>query len=520
MSRNKQTDKQALAEWEEFLDSIRNSTPVDTNETEAEKQKRIKHLEKDGNQEEWFKYYFPKFSFVDPAPFHINSTKKVLATPRIYQRRAWARGLAKSTRRMFEIFYLMFVRKLPVNMLLISKSESNAIRLLAPYRGNLEGNPRIINDYGTQQRTGSKWAEEEFITRKRCSFRAVGAEQNPRGAKLDEMRVNVIVFDDVDDDEVCENGDRLNKRWNWVERAVLPTVEISKDYYIFFDNNIIAEGSIAVRAAEYANDVELVNLTDAAGNSTWASKNTDEDIADILGKSSYESIQTEYYNNPMAAGKTFPDMKYGKCPPLQAMQFVVAYADPSTSSKDKPTMKSKAQNSTKAVVLLGFLNGKFYLYKAYVDNTTNSTFIDWLYAIRKYVAGRCPLYIYIENNTLQDPFFQQVFLPLIASKASEYDGGVLYVIPDTRTKPEKWFRIEATLEPLNRMGDLILNEEEKEDPHMKRLVAQFKSAKATSRTLDGPDAVEGGVHIIRGKIIERNGGISTTPRIRNERKSI
>lgn len=517
------TDKQAILEWDDFLDSIRNSTPVDMNETEQQKTKRIKYLEADGNQEEWIKYHFPKAAESEPAPFQINSSLRFLTTPRLYQCRAWARGLAKSTRRMFDILYLKFVKKWRINMLLVSKSESNAIRLLSPYRAHLEANPRLINDYGTQQRTGSKWSEHEFITRDRSSFRAVGAEQNPRGARLDELRINIVGFDDVDDDEVCRNPDRLNERWKWIERAVIPTVDISKDYRIFFDNNIIEEDCLMLRAKEFATDFEQIDLTDGgygAGNSSW-SRNTDEDIKHMLRNVSYESGMTEYYNSPMSKGKAFPDMKYGECPPLEQLQFALAYADPAPSNKDKPTLKSKAHNSTKAVVLIGFLNGKFYVYKVFVDNATNSQFIDWMYWIREYVNGRCPLYICIENNTLQDPFYQQVLLPLIYQKANEYpNGGPLAVTPDDRKKPEKWFRIEARLEPLNRMGNLILNIEEKGDPHMKRLHAQFTSAKATSKTLDGPDAVEGGVHLTIEKTTSLKGGIKTTPRTRSANKHV
>lgn len=515
----KQTDKQALAEWEEYLDSIRNSTPVDTRETEAEQVARIKRLEQDGNEEEWIKWYFPQFSFAEPADFHVNSTLRFLHTPRIYQCRPWARGLAKSTRRMFEIFYLKFAKRWKIAMLMVSKSEANAVRLLAPYKANLEANPRLINDYGVQRRAGSKWTEEEFVTRDRSSWRAVGMEQNPRGAKLDELRINILGFDDADDDEVCRNIDRLNQRWDWIERAVMPTLEISKDYKIFFDNNIIAEDSIAVRAMKYATDAEIVNLTDENGNSSWA-KNTPQDIKDMLSKISYEAAQTEYYNNPMSAGKTFPEMKYGKCPPLQHLKFAVAYADPSTSNNDKPSIKSKDQNSTKAVVLIGYLNGKYYVYKAFVEATRNSTFIDWMYSTREYVANRCQLYTYIENNSLQNPFYEQVFKPLIKSKGKDNAGGVLGVVPDTRDKPDKWVRIEGNLEPLNREGNLILNIDEKEDPHMKRLDAQFTKAKITSKRLDAPDAVEGGVYIIKQKTVSNVNNIKTTPRKRSAKKHI
>lgn len=515
----KLTDKQVAQEWELFLENIRKGSPVDMNETRKEKKERMAWLEKKGNEEEWFKYYFSQASFADAADFQKESSLRFIYTPRLYQRRAWARGLAKSTRRMFEILYMKFVLKWKVVMLMVSKTESNAIRLLAPYRGHLEANARLIYDYGRQTRPGKKWSEEEFITADQCSFRAVGAEQNPRGARLDELRVNIVGFDDVDDDEVCRNIDRLDARWDWIQKAVMPTVEISRDYRYFFDNNIIAEDSIAVRAAQYANDKELVNIRDENGNSTWPEKNSEEDIDEQLEKYSYEAIQTEFYNNPMSAGKTFPDIKYGKCPNMKLLQFAVQYSDPATSNNDKPSVKSKAQNSTKANILMGYLNGTYYIYKAWVDNMTNAQFVDTMYWGREYVNGRCLLFTYVENNSLQDPFFQQVLLPLIYTKGKEY-GGVLSVTPDDRKKPEKWFRIEGTLEPLNRQGKLVFNEEEKDDPHMKRLVAQFKNAKATSKTLDGPDATQGGVQIINEKINMAMGGMGTAAQSRSSGKHI
>lgn len=505
------TDKQALLEWEEFLESIRNSTPVDHNESEADKVKRMKRLEAD--PEAWFAYYFPKFASAKPAPFHIKSTKKVLSTPRLYHRRAWARGLAKSTRRMFEMFFKMLAQKKRVNCLLISKTETNATRLLAPYRGNLEANERIIHDYGVQVKPG-KWREEEFLTRTGSAFRAVGAEQNPRGARLDELRITDVIFDDVDDDEVCRNEDRLNARWEWIEKAVIPTVDIANDYMIAVDNNIIAEDSIAVRAAEYANLVELVNIRDENGKSVW-DKNSEQDIDDILSRISYESAQGEYFNNPLTQGKTFTNFTFGKCPPIKSLPFIITYADPSPSNRDRPSKKSRANNSCKAVVIIGYKHPNFYLYKCWVDNTTNSNFIDWLFAAKHYVGSDTQPYFFIENNTLQNPFYEQVLLPLIWQKGKEHQTD-LPITPDTTTKPDKWFRIEGTLEPLFRMGNFIFNEAEKDNDHMKRMVAQFKSASPNSSTLDGPDAVQGAVKIAKDKTaIASVGNIKTFKRERN-----
>lgn len=420
---------------------------------------------------------------------------------------------------MMEVLYLMFVKKVRINALLISKNEGNAIRLLAPYRAVLEANPRIIKDYGTQQRVG-KWAEEEFITRGKCSFRGVGMGQNPRGAKLDELRVNVLIFDDADDDEVCRNSDRLQQNWEWVEKSAIPTVDISADYWIAFDNNIIAEDSLAVRAAEYATDVELVNIRDENGVSSWKEKNSEKDIDDILNSMSYESSQSEYFNNPTTSGKTFEDIYFEKCPPLSKFHFIINYADPSTSNNDKPTAKSKALNSCKVLVSIGYLpaTNKFYVLKGWCDHKSNDEFVNWLYEGRDFVGDKTQLYTYIENNTLQNPFYEQVLMPIVFAKGKE-KGGVLMVTPDTTQKPDKWFRIEGTLQPLNKMGLLVFNIDEKDNPHMKRIVAQFKNAKPTSKLLDAPDATQGGVKIIQNKIaVFASGGIETIARPSNSKR--
>jgi len=508
MSVRSHLDKQALADWDEFCLQIQNSTPIDVTETEDQKRERMRHLEKEGNHEEWFKYYFPKYAKYPPAEFHKRSTRRVLAgkitvnngrkVRRFYQRRAWARGLSKTTRRMFEIFYIKFVRKMKVQMLLVSKSQDMAERLLDSYKANFAANQRLINDYGPQERVG-KWEAGEFTTRDNCTFRAVGIEQSPRGSKNEDMRVNILQFDDIDEDEVCMNSDRLQKRWDRIEKAFIPTVDISEDYYIFFDNNIIAEDSLAVRAGEVADDAEIVNVRDESGKSVWPEKNSEEDIDYMLSIISYESGQSEYFNNPMSQGKTFPEMKFGKCPPLKSLPFVIIYADPAPSNKDKPALKSKAQNSTKSVNIIGWKDNVFYVYKAWLNHATNATFIDWLYQARDYVAGKTTAYYYIENNTLQDPFYQQVLKPLIA-EIGKVRKPVLSVLEDTRQKPDKWTRIEGTLEPLNRNGQLVLNTDEKDDEHMKRLKAQFIAAKATAKLLDGPDCVEGGVFIAKEKI--------------------
>ena len=147
-------------------------------------------------------------------------------------------------------------------------------------------------------------------------------------------------------------------------------------------------------------------------------------------------------------------------------------------------------------VLGGKLSGKLYVIKTFLAQALNAEFIDWYVQLLAFVGGRAPVYCYMENNKLQDPFFQQVFKPLVA-KVRREQGVQLYIRGDEEKKTDKATRIEANLEPMNRAGNLILNEQERDNPHMRELLDQFTLFTLSLRyPADGPDAVEGGNRII------------------------
>ena len=149
---------------------------------------------------------------------------------------------------------------------------------------------------------------------------------------------------------------------------------------------------------------------------------------------------------------------------------------------------------------MGQTGQKVYIIKPFLDRGLNADFIDWYVQLLEYVNAKVPVYCYMENNKLQDPFFQQVFKPLVAKVRREKDVQ-LYIHPDEDRKTEKATRIEANLEPLNREGNLILNEAEKDNPHMKRMEDQFKLFNLQlTFPADGPDCVEGGNRILDRKL--------------------
>lgn len=473
----KPSDKRALTDWEEFVDNMNRESPIDLAETEVEKRKRIEKLERD--HEAWFKYYFAKFYSAEPAPFHLRSTKRVMDNPEWFEVRPWSRELSKSGRTMMEVLKLALTGK-KRNIILTSNNKDNAIRLLKPYKLLLERNNRIINDYGKQESYGD-WSESEFITRKGVAFRAIGAGQSPRGTRNDEVRPDCIIIDDFDTDEDCRNPDTVDYKWDWLERALIPTRSISVPLLIIFNGNIIAEYCCVVKAIEVADHYEIVNIRDKNGVSTWPSKNTEELIDIALRPLSYTAQQAEYYNNPITQGKIFPKLHYKKMQPIKDYKILVAYADPS--------YKGSKKNDYKALMLLGKWQDEIHVLRIFCAQTTTAEMLDWYYEIMDYVGDRVPVYYYIEWPSIDDMF------KLELKEAATRHGKILPLQADERNKPEKFHRIESALEPLNRREKLWFNEQYKTSDHTKATESQFKALSPTSRAHDdAPDAVEGGYY--------------------------
>ncbi len=482
-------DKNSLQFWEEFRRDILESTAI-PKESEAEKLKRIKRLEE--NPEEWFIFHFQKYCTAPPASFHIKATQRLLANERWYEVRAWSRELAKSARVMMEDMYLVFTGKVK-NILIVSSTFDAACRLLKPYKIFLEESQRIKHDYGNQRYMGH-WEESEFTTANGASFRAIGAGQSPRGTRNDNFRPDMIIIDDFDTDEECRNPSIVDKKWKWIEQALIPTVSVSGSYRFVFNGNIIAKDCTITRAMKKADHVDIVNIRNKTGKSSWAEKNSEKDIDDILSKISFSSAQKEYFNNPITEGAVFKEIQWAKCPRMNQLRFIINYGDPAPSNQENK------KNCYKAVVQLGMLNGALYIYNCRLEHASNDKFVNWYYELETSVDKSVQVYNHIENNTLQDPFFQQVFLPLF-QEAGKLNGHYIHVSPDERKKPDKLARIEGNLEPLNRVGKLIFNIDEKNNPHMQRLEEQFKSVDPQlSAPVDGPDAVEGGYFILNYKI--------------------
>ena len=499
------SDRQAAREWEEYVKSIARATAVEEDLSVSEREKKKKYLE--AHPIKWMMFFFCDYAKAEFAGFQRKAINRILGNPEWFEVLSWARELAKSTIVMMCVMYLVLTGK-KKNVLLVAATLEDAIRLLKPYKGAFEGNQRIKLYYGEQQSFGD-WTEKEFITKNGAAFRALGAGQSPRGTRNEDVRPDVILIDDFDTDEACRNPETLKNNWNWLEQALYFVRSFSEPLLRIFCGNIIAKDCCVKRAGMKAREmskrekplgnwdvinIRMVNINKPDpkrdyeyGTSVWPEKNSEEIIDTVICQVSAASAQKECFNNPVSEGDTFKELIYGKVPSLHKFPFLVNYGDPSPSNNTKAS-----KNSLKANWLLGLLNGKLYVIKGYLGRVTNEEFVNRYYYLDEYVDGRTNIYHVIENNKLQDPFYQQLIVPLFTKAAIEKKK-VIPITPDTRKKPDKYSRIETNLEPLNRKGDMILNVDEKENPDMQRLEEQFLLVNPSlTAPADGPDCVEGG----------------------------
>ena len=499
-------DRRAFKEWQEYFNALQRDKAVDEL-SPIERKRKLEQLEKDPIK--WIQFFFAEYCRYPFTSFHRKDINRICNNAEWYEVLSWSRELAKSTIVFMTVMYLVATKR-KKNILLVSNSHDNATRLLEPYKKTFESNSLFKAYYGDLREVG-KWTADEFSTTTGATFRALGALESPRGTRKDAVRPDCILLDDFDTDADCRNIDILNKKWDWAEQALMPTRSVSEDLLVVFCGNIIARDCCVKRAGDKADNWDIINIRDNNGKSTWPAKNTEERIRRIESKISTRAFQQEYMNNPLAEGEVFKEMTWGKCPPLDKLLFAVCYGDPAPSNK-----KSDA-SSYKANFFIGYADGKFYVYTGYLGHVTNEEFVEQYYYIRDYVNGRKQYYNFIENNKLQDPFYEQVFMPLFAEKGKQ--RGVIGILPDERKKPPKFDRIEGNLEPLNKQGRLVLNIDEKDNPHMKRLEEQFLLINRAMRSpADGPDCIEGGVWILNQKIATLCAGGITVGRHQSSRK--
>lgn len=165
----KQEDRFALKEWEAYKKTLAMDVGVDLRMPPTERRKLRAELEKDPIR--WMQYFFPSYAKYPFAQFHKDFIGRVLEHPEWFEVISWSRELAKSTVTMMLALYLTLTGR-KKNVICTSATEKGAIKLITPYREQLEFNSAIRLLYGKQPTLG-QWKDNDFKAACGASFMAL-----------------------------------------------------------------------------------------------------------------------------------------------------------------------------------------------------------------------------------------------------------------------------------------------------------------------------------------------------------
>lgn len=520
------TEKQFLKN----LENTKKATPIDAQESVAEKEARKKDLL--SNYKKFFEYYFPNYAkskidkkevVTECAWFHVFVAHMLLHCPVIFFVLEWFRGSAKSTHACMGYPLWLKCHGELKTMLLVGQTEKKAQRLIADIQVQLMGNQRFIQDYGVQVRQGS-WQDLEFITNDGCAFFALGIGQSPRGTRNESNRPDYIVADDCDTKILSKNQARINEMVEWIYGDLIETFDIGFQRFLLVNNRpfkhsilgkVIADkftnqhivkltktyfqkslnGILknflfsAMNAVQYSQNGDWhhlrVNACNADFEPTWASKYSIEYWANKCLNTVRKIWSGEFLNTPVTEGVDFKEqwIKWDRIPKLSEMEHIVAYADPS--------WKNTKTSDFKAISVWGKCGRYLYKIKQYCRKDSIINFVSWFYNLHESLPEHVTCDYYMESNFMQDIILDEF------GDEGDKRGYQLPIRGDTRKKDDKYFRIQATA-PLYERGYVIYNQEEKDNADMKEATEQLLCIEPDYSTPDdAPDADEGAIFILQ-----------------------
>jgi len=494
-------DIAALERFRATRELIATYTDVTFNESELQKRHRIDRLRED--YREFTSYYFPHYCRhsetgkpIDSAWFHIKAANLVKNNAAARFVAMWARAHAKSTHFNIMIPLWIMIQNLnkPLIMILVGKSYDNAKTLLSDIQAEFMENRLLQNDFGKLNSLGN-WEDGRFFTKTGCAFFALGRGQSPRGLRHRQARPNYIVMDDVDDDELVRNPNRVSQAYDWSLQALMGSMDMGAGRFIVVGNKI-ATDSLVSRFSENVKFVtSRVNALDSKGRPSWGQKYTVKQINEMIDTIGHRRASAEFFNEPIVEGSVFKQQWVDYIEPLSfsKYEYIVSYCDPS--------FKNTATSDFKAIVTLGKTGTEFHILHVFVRKCSINELVRHWYDFHESLHGKAIIDYFMEANFIQDMIFEEFV------REGVERGYQLPLRKDTRAKPDKFARIEA-ISPLWERGFFKISRDIKNTEDCKQFIDQLLAFEKGSRINDdGPDAMEGGTFILNARTKRRASGL-------------
>ena len=128
------------------------------------------------------------------------------------------RGHAKSTKLTFSDGLHAVLYQYKHLILILSDVADQACGFLEAYKEELESNEAIREDFGML--AGKVWRDNVIVTKTGIKVMAKGAGQKVRGLKHKQWRPDLIIMDDIENDENVRTPEQRSKLANWYWKAV------------------------------------------------------------------------------------------------------------------------------------------------------------------------------------------------------------------------------------------------------------------------------------------------------------
>jgi len=436
-----------IADYDKHCLRVAQATSIDINESQADKLKRIKELEKDYIK--WFEYYFPNYAKKKSAWFHKKLANAIIQNKQIKALAEWFRSAAKSVHICMGIPLHLYLVKHDLNfMLLVGENEKKAKTLISGIQSQIQFNQRIINDYGRKFQHGD-WSDGDFTTTDGVKFMALGFLQNPRGAREQAERPDYIVVDDVDNKRHVNNDRLMRDSIDFITEDIwgcFDSGDNATERFVYANNNFNKK-SITNRLKEYF----VLKIKEAKANNeshnffhlrvdavkdintfepNWPEKTSAEYWKKKYSSMPFRSFMREYMNTHVEEGKVFKHewIQFTKILPYHKYDGIVFYGDLSFSD----------DACHKSFVALGKIGRQFHILHIFFRQTSRTLIAQWLYDI-------------FEDRKLNGESIQYIIEGLFAMSefVNDFDeegdsrGYYIPVVDSKRAKGNKFDRIEG-----------------------------------------------------------------------------
>ena len=485
-------DNDAKKRYLERLERARSGATTNPFESKEEQLERIERAKADVAF--MVEYYLSEYATSKCAPFQVRLAKRVAKDPTCRELVRWGRGLAKSVWCDLIIPLWLWMRGETNFLVIVGNNYDKAVILLSDLRAELEGNPRIIHDFGPQEMVGS-WKENLFQTKdKRIIGMALGMGQSPRGLRKKAVRPTLIVSDDLEDKDTVKNPKRQDEIVRWIERDLIPTMDGPVRRYLHPNNDPFVrsiQNELEKRHPDW--HVDLVKAYDKETYiPAWPEKYDNNYYRELERDLGTLAAHAEYLHEAHVEGKIFTRdlIQFAKPPRIDHFKLIVGHWDVAYSGN----------NDYNAVKVWGLHGINFWHLKAFLKKCKMEDAIRFMYMYESTLPPSVRVIWRVEEQFWSDPVQQAI------EKVRQEKGTLLGISVAERPRQKKYDRM-LSLHPYYQNGRMFYSEHEYASSDMQEGIAQLQGIEpGYNGHDDGPDADQQCVEFLAQHVVYGNGG--------------